>query len=130
MKNALFLVLIILIGGTLWWFQNGTERTPAPTNTNALSTGVVHEVTLTDEGYQPESLSVSRGDAVMFVNTTGRPFWPASNLHPSHRDYPEFDPREPIPADETWTFTFEEVGEWKYHDHLAPYYTGVIIVSE
>lgn len=87
-------------------------------------------VTLTKEGYVPDTISIKSGDTVTFKNTTGNLHWPASNLHPSHRIYSEFDPQEPISPTDTWSFTFTKVGEWKFHDHLSPYFTGVITVTE
>jgi len=107
-----------------------------PATPRAVQTGQNQDVmgaqviTLTENGYEPSEVSIRKGETVTFKNTTGKLFWPASNLHPSHGIYPEFDPAEPIPADGMWSFTFEKSGEWKFHDHLAPYFTGVITVSE
>jgi hypothetical protein len=56
-------------------------------------------------------------------------FWPASDLHPTHGIYPEFDPQDGIPADEKWTFQFLKSGSFKYHDHLNPFFRGIIFVK-
>lgn len=66
----------------------------------------------------------------MFVTKRGGYFWPASNPHPTHEVYPEFDPRRPIEADSSWSFRFDKSGEWRYHDHLAPLFEGKIVVRE
>lgn len=87
-------------------------------------------VTLTEAGFEPGTLTVGRGQTVTFLTTHGKPFWPASDLHPTHTVYPEFDPRAPIAHDRSWSFRFERAGEWQYHDHLAPYHRGVIIVAD
>ncbi len=87
-------------------------------------------ITLTEDGFVPDELTLRVGDTVVFNTTTGNMFWPASNLHPSHLIYPEFDPQGPVQPDDTWGFTFTEAGEWKFHDHLAPYFTGVLTVTE
>jgi len=128
---ALSIIALVLLG----WFlvkPNITFQKNTIPKHNSIVTeeGTTHFIVLTDEGYIPKESSITVGDTIVFSNETGKPFWPASNLHPSHRDYPEFDPREPILPDETWSFTFTHAGEWKFHDHLAPYFTGVIIVSE
>lgn len=130
-KNATVVIILLAVAGLLWWsigerVLSSSHEDVAPT---VQGTGVVHHIVLTKDGYSPKESIVGRGDTVLFGNKTGRPFWPASNLHPSHRDYPEFDPKEPIMADETWSFTFTEEGEWKFHDHLAPYFTGTITVE-
>lgn len=132
MKQTGIVVLIVALLAFGWWYAISSPEipnTPEP-SVHVTPTGTEYEVILTEEGYVPNELTIKKGDTIVFSNTTGRPFWPASNLHPSHRDYPEFDPREPILADETWSFTFGNVGTWRFHDHLAPYFTGVIIVEE
>lgn len=87
-------------------------------------------ITLTEEGFNPEKISIKQGDTVQFKTTRGTYFWPASNLHPTHELYAAFDPQEPIAPEDTWNFTFDELGQWQFHDHLAPYYTGTITVTE
>ncbi len=87
-------------------------------------------VTLTEEGYEPKTLTVVKAATVTFQTTRSDPFWPASDLHPTHDIYPEFDPREPVAADKTWSFRFDKVGTWRYHDHLFPYYRGTITVVD
>lgn len=96
----------------------------------SVQTGNDVIITLTEDGFTPETLTIKKGTTVTFRSETGEFFWPASNLHPSHEIYPQFDPKEPIAKDKTWSFRFDRIGEWKYHDHIAPYYTGIISVSE
>lgn len=87
-----------------------------------------HIVELTEEGFEPAEISIKKGDEVEFKTLKGKPFWPASDLHPTHEIYPEFDPQAPIEADGSWIFKFNKVGEWKYHDHLWPLARGRIKV--
>lgn len=87
-----------------------------------------HTVELRDSGFYPEEITIQKGETVKFTTTRDKYFWPASNIHPIHEIYPAFDPKEPIDPKETWSFRFDETGQWKYHDHLAPYYTGTVIV--
>ena len=81
-----------------------------------------------DEGFVPERTEVAAGQTVRFSNQSGEAFWPASNIHPTHQIYSDFDAGEPIPPGETWTFTFEEAGFWRYHNHLAPRRGGLVVV--
>jgi plastocyanin len=92
-------------------------------------TGNKYTVTLTGNGFTPETLKIKKGDTVTFRSTEGKFFWPASDPHPTHTIYPEFDPLNPIAANKTWSFKFNRVGSWGYHDHLEPYYTGTIVVQ-
>ena len=88
----------------------------------------VTTVVRTKQGFVPQSIHIKKGDTVRFVTDTGAPFWPASNSHPSHGTYSEFDPKEPIPADGSWSFTFTRVGSWGFHDHMAAGVQGTIVV--
>ncbi|MDP3778759.1 MAG: hypothetical protein Q8R30_01765 [bacterium] len=87
-------------------------------------------VELREDGFHPQELTIQKGDSIKFVTTRNSYFWPASDLHPTHLLYSGFDPKEPIGAKESWTFRFEKPGGWKFHDHLAPYFTGIITVTD
>lgn len=90
--------------------------------------GTVYKVVLTADGFQPEEIDIVFGEIVEWTTTRDQFFWPASDLHPTHLLYSAFDPQEPIGKEETWGFRFDKEGEWKYHDHLAPYFTGTVRV--
>ncbi len=90
----------------------------------------VLSIVLTPDGFVPKEPTIHVGTIVTFSNTTGREYWPASDLHPSHAIYAAFDPARPLQPDETWSFTFDRVGSWGLHDHIRSYYTGLIHVVE
>lgn len=87
-------------------------------------------VRMNAEGFFPESVRIKKGQSVTWLNEGGQPHWPASDLHPTHGIYPEFDPQEPITPGESWTFTFTKLGVWRYHDHLRPILRGIIEVRK
>lgn len=109
--------LIVLEAGYLIW-------------STLLVHTTVHVVTLEENGFTPEELTIRKGDTVIFKTTRNTPFWPASNLHPTHEIYPAFDARSPIDPRASWSFQFDKVGSWRFHDHLHANYTGVITVSD
>ncbi|WP_419931745.1 cupredoxin domain-containing protein [Candidatus Poriferisodalis sp.] len=87
-------------------------------------------VTYTSGGiFVPERLEIVTGDTVTFVNESEWGVWPASNIHPTHEIYPEFDPLREIPPGESWSFKFTRRGTWRYHNHSLASETGVIISS-
>lgn len=118
-KFSIYIIIIILLiaVGIVFIYQSSAKTSRAYT------------IELQKDGFSPRELTLQKGDTVTFVSKT-RVFWPASNLHPSHTIYPEFDPKEPIKAGDSWSFRFEKPGTWKYHDHLAPYFTGIIEVTD
>lgn len=126
------LVLLALVGaGVILFSPESNEQPAGNTGANVASSqgNETHTVTITDDGFEPENLTIQQGDTVEFSTERDKPFWPASNLHPTHTINPEFDPKEPVQPDSTWSHTFTKKGEWGMHDHLAPYFTGEIIVE-
>ena len=93
--------------------------------------------------YVPDFVRVSVGSGVRWVNKDDV-FWPASNLHPTHKEYPGsgitkcysssrdslFDSCEVLGRGTEYSFVFEHVGEWRFHDHINPEATGTVVVSE
>jgi plastocyanin len=90
----------------------------------------VYFVNFSQNGFEPNEITVYTGDKVIFVSDDIIPFWPASNPHPTHENYSEFDPKNRIFAPENWEFTFQKEGTWDYHDHINDHATGRIIVVE
>jgi hypothetical protein len=89
-----------------------------------------YAVTITHDGFTPDELTIHKDDVIDFVNTDNAPHWPASNPHPIHDMYASFDPKRSVVPHETWSFEFNRIGEWHYHDHVIPYHTGVITVVQ
>lgn len=90
-------------------------------------------VELRDDGFYPYELTVHEGETVTFHTTRKKAFWPASDPHPAHTNYPDFDSGKPIPRGTKWSFTFRSIGEWEYHNHLGSNYSpdnGIIRVVE
>lgn len=127
--------------------QNQTPATPATsaksTNTatsNSSSTPsgeegiespdvMVYEIAFNGTAYSPSSLTIKKGDIVVFKNNSDKKFWPASNDHPGHTLYPEFDADRGIEAGGKYEFKFAKAGSWGFHDHLTPSAKGVIKVE-
>ena len=87
-------------------------------------------VILTDDGFYPKEIVIELGESVTFITKQDKSFWPAANLHPSHTTYPDFDSRGPVESTSSWSFTFENSGNWKYHNHLDPEKVGVVVVLD
>lgn len=96
-----------------------------------------------EDRYEPQDVEIEQGESVIFENVEGY-HWPASNIHPTHRAYPNsdidkcdtdedrdiFDACHAMEAGEEYQFTFNNAGEWRYHDHVNPNLTGKITVLE
>nr|MBI4156538.1 hypothetical protein [Candidatus Woesearchaeota archaeon] len=100
-------------------------------------------IELTSEGFNPKSLTIKQGQKVTWVNKISEETWPASAMHPTHKVYPGsdiekcgtseesniFDACKGLKEGESYGFTFNEKGTWRYHDHLNIKNTGSIIVE-
>lgn len=130
-----------------------TEETPAVTpeqeETTATTTPAeetsedAQGVFFKDSGYEPKTLTIKKGETVIFINTTQTPTWPASADHPAHTVYPGsdiakcgtleqatiFDACRGLQTGESWSFKFNNIGAWNYHDHLNPSQSGTIVVE-
>ncbi len=102
--------------------------------TSILAHGGINDedliIRMTKNGFEPKELTAVEGDTVLFINNDEKDRWPASNFHPTHSIYPEFDPEKAVKPGESWKFVFDKPGTWRMHDHLSPHITGVIIVLE
>lgn len=125
---------------------NNANTAPVQTNlnanTNAPVNGVfsgepnldgpdvqVTEVWYDGSTFKPASVTVKARDIVVFKNMSDGAFWPASNPHPTHTLYPEFDARKGIAGGQNYQFKFTKVGTWGYHDHLHNTITGTVVVT-
>lgn len=101
-------------------------------------------IEMTASGFSPDTITVSAGETVTFVNKDTVKRWPATDIHPTHTVYPGsdikacfnggdssgmFDSCRGLEPGETYSFTFTEVGTWDYHDHLKARFTGTVVVE-
>ena len=82
-----------------------------------------------DDGFVPKRLEIEVGQQVQFVNSSESSLWPASNIHPTHQVMPEFDAGSPVGAEGVWAFTFDKPGFWRYHNHMVPEHSGLIVAT-
>jgi len=130
---------LVLIAAACNKTENNTTPPPAPAPaatpnpttpvTPPPASGPV-EIRMTDAGFEPSAVTIKKGTAVKFINSDDTNRWPASAPHPSHTDYPEFDPKQAVAAGSSWTFTFDRTGTWRFHDHLLPTKFGSVTVTE
>lgn len=86
-------------------------------------------ITYSDQGFGPAVVTINKGDTVKFINQSSGRMWVASNPHPTHTDYPEFDEKSFAQNGGSYEFTFGKVGTWDYHNHGNPGDKGTIIVK-
>jgi plastocyanin len=149
MKTIVIGILVVVIGAVvayIVWPQlasaPGTDAKKSGEDTNTIPDYYDALISYTEEGYSPSSVTIKKGQSVRWTNdaTSDVETWPASAVHPTHSIYPvssdsdclgsSFDACRGLKQGGVWQFTFNEVGEWRFHDHLHPSKTGVVIVTE
>jgi len=147
-RNLLIPIVIIVLvvgGAAVWWSQNQTaeqntdtsqttQSTQQSNTTESTESASVNDdelvenytVTLTNDGFEPSTLTVPAGTPVTFINQSDGDMWVASDPHPVHTDFSAFDQRED--GDE-YTFSFNDPGAYTYHNHLDESKTGLILVE-
>lgn len=101
-------------------------------------------VTYDGNNFNPSTITISEGQPVTFINNSeSQGMWVASAVHPTHEAYSgtslnehcgvvgasSFDSCGEIVPGEQWSFTFDQVGEWSFHNHTKAGDTGTVIVE-
>jgi plastocyanin len=154
--NAVVWVIIVIVVIALgWWLYS--KNSSAPVTNPAMQDGTsapieqtrdeaaaeIIKVTYTSAGFTPSEITILKGQTVQFVNNTSGDMWVASAIHPTHSVYSSttlaqhcpdatgdaFDECVGAAPGTTWSFTFNKIGTWGYHDHLHASNFGKIIVQ-
>lgn len=143
MKRGLVLFAVIVLGTVLIACAPTPKVMEDKTVPALEKSAEVNMVKITASGFEPKTLTVKTGTIVTFVNEDSNKHWPASAMHPIHTVYPGsdikkcgtaeekniFDACRGLAQGESFSFTFNEKGSWKYHDHLSVPSTGTIVVE-
>lgn len=157
MRTLIWIIIaLVVIGGGIWWFTAQPAEAPTSENDNepALngdnttitdpSNGdnitTANTINYTSSGFTPQTITVSQGESVTFVNESSGDMRVASAVHPSHAVYggttrsehcpdPDNTAFDQCQTSDTYTFTFDKAGEWNYHNHVNAGDTGTIIVE-
>ena len=113
---------------------------PAPVSTTTAPKTVV--IKYTSKGFEPTTITIAKGDIIKFVSdSNAKDMWIASDLHPAHSGYDGTNKtqhcagnKSPLSFDEcevgkTYSFTFDKIGTWGYHNHSNFSDKGTIVVK-
>lgn len=101
------------------------QTTVAPSTTEAKE----YIISVLDTGFSPALVTIKPGDRVIWVNrTSGAAVTVNSADHPTHQVYPPLNLGE-FKTNQSVQLVFNEVRAYKYHNHLNPSQTGIIVVK-
>lgn len=116
--------------GRCGWLIRQCPVSSSSSSSSSSHVSKTFTIKYTDTGFEPSVLSIRQGDVIKFRNDSEFGMWVASNPHPSHSDYPEFDERTSVGQSIEYFFTFNRVGTWGYHNHNNPNHQAVIVVDQ
>ncbi len=148
---AVIVVLALIIGGAWWYTQQPAAQTNN-VNVNATTTNDGTGTPPTPEpktvtvdysatGFTPKTITIKQGDTVTFTNSSSGSMWVASAVHPTHEAYDGTTRTEHCVAGAasasfdqcangaTYSFKFDKVGSFNYHNHSAAQFTGTVVVQ-
>jgi plastocyanin len=143
-KNIIGIVvaLVVAVGG--WYMLRGTPASaPMTVESGSPTAATGTTIIYSDQGFSPASLTVPLGTTITFVNQSSRDMWVASAMHPGHTAYsgtslsehcPDttntaFDECTAVAAGNSFSFTFNKEGTWKYHNHTYAADYGAVVVT-
>lgn len=116
---ATVVVLVVAVAGFMVFKSDSKTLVPAE------RTPAANEILISNFAYSSNKLTVKKGTTVTWVNLdTAR--------HDITPDQPSdnFKTSELLNKDESYSFTFSEVGNYGYHCSPHPYMKGIVEVTE
>lgn len=137
MRNIIIILVIAIVAFFVWKFMprnetvvNSPNIITETTNTPQMEDGtLINTVTYDGTAFSPATISVKQGDSITFINNSTGGMSVASDPHPSHTIYPEFDQyKTSAKGQKSFTFIFDKLGTWGYHNHLNESAVGSVTV--
>jgi len=121
---------------------SGTLPTPVPPTQAQLdqlrnSTPFQYLVSYTNKGFEPNNLSVKKGETINFTNNSSKDLWIASIGTQVNKIYPgpsscgstAFDSCQNLKPGDFWEFTFTQSGTWSFQNNVDTSDQGVVTVQ-
>ncbi len=141
-KNILLILVIVVLAVGGFVLVQSKSKTEAPTKTTTTpsamekspskETEVMSQtedtVTLSDTGFAPATITVKKGDKVVWLNKSGDSATVDSDNHPTHLLYPPLNMGTFKDGDKH-ELVFDKTGTFGYHDHFHPSRKGTVVVE-
>jgi len=128
--------------------NTGANEPASTTTTGGVDVGVSVDttpmsatVTYTANGFASSAVTIKKGGTVTWVNEGEGTMWVAAASHPTHTSYSgttlseHCDNTTETSFDQCqnggiYSFTFDKVGKWNYHNHSRASHFGSVTVVE
>jgi plastocyanin len=86
-------------------------------------------VSVTGGGFVPSTISIARGDQIVWTNTDSSAHQVAADPHPAHGSITDFDSSVSLQPGDSLGFFFEQVGTFYLHDEFNTTHRLTVIVK-
>lgn len=87
------------------------------------------QISISEDGFVPGTITIKAGTQVTWTNTDKSSHQVASDPHPIHSGLADLE-SPALLTNDSYSFVFEEVGSFTYHDHLNPLkFRGTVVVE-
>lgn len=141
------LLIVALVG---WYLSSRSSVIPVATAPSAIqatdtasssTAPMAATVKYTANGFTPDPVTIRKGGTVTFTSVDGSPMWVASNAHPTHLQYDGTSRTQHCPNTNglafdqcnkgpSYSFIFQKIGSWNYHNHVNADDGGTINVVQ
>lgn len=128
---AAIAVVILIVGLVLFLVTRSDTKKPTTSTQEFTVSSVAEsaEIQVTKDSFSPATVRIKKDQSVTWVNTDDTVHQIASDPHPTHTIIPELF-SDPLNKDESFSFSFDSIGTYTYHDEMNPLgMQGTIIVE-
>jgi plastocyanin len=137
----LLLIAVIIVGAGGYFFlsqkgyvpsiplpglSHGPKYTPQSADVELKSA----DVSISDTGFTPATLTIKKGTTVTWTNTDQKPHRVAADPYPDKSSLPDLDSADPLQQNDAYSYTFDTAGKYTYTDYLNPLKLHGTIVVE
>ncbi len=126
------LVAVVVVAGGAWYLSGKNVADDADSSAAAgRAVKSAATVAYTDTGFSPARVDVHLGEAVTFLNKSSKAMRVMTTSVPTipGQPNPGFDQGISVGKEESFTYLFNNAGEWKYQNLANTAHTGVVIVK-
>lgn len=122
---VIFAVAVVILIGLFSITRHSSSSAKLAANNSGVAV-----VDVTSAGFVPATIMVKQGQTVDWLNQDSQPHQPITDPYPIDNGLPGFMAPSPLNTGDTYSFTFEHVGTFTYHDQLHPFnIKGTIMVN-
>ncbi|MCL6096182.1 MAG: cupredoxin domain-containing protein [Patescibacteria group bacterium] len=129
-KFLLIIAVVVILLGGFFLLGNKTKNNQTAQKQNPTPAKTVEgkAVTVTDKGFEPQTITIKAGQRVVWTNKSGSPVTVNSDVHPTHLLWPFLNLGQ-FADGAGVSVVFEKTGKYTYHNHLNTSQTGIVTVE-